>query len=266
MSNIDPTARVADGAVIADSARIGPFCMIGPDVTIGAGCNLFGSVHVTGRTTIGANATIYPFASLGTAPQSLAYKGEPTELVIGDGCTFREGTTANVGTVEGGGVTRIGDNGYFMNNAHVGHDCIVGNNVIFATSATLGGHCEIGDDVFMGGLSAAHQRCRIGAGAMIGGVTAVRGDVIPFGLANGQTAYLEGLNVVGMRRRKFTAERLRTVRNFYRFLFHGGGIFKDRLEQSRAMRDADPAIAQILDFIDAGQKRELCHPHIRGTD
>lgn len=266
MAKIDSTARVEDGAVLAADVEIGPFCIVGKDVTLGAGCRLLSHVSIAGVTTLGANCVVHPFASLGSAPQHLGYRDEPTRLEIGEGCTFREGVTANTGTVGGGGVTRIGDRGYFMNNAHVGHDCIVGNDVIFATSATLGGHCELGDNIFIGGLSAVHQFTRIGSSAMIGGVTGVRGDVIPYGLVNGQWAYLEGLNVVGMRRRKFTAERLRTVRAFFQFVFHGKGAFKDRLEQSRTMRDNDPAIAEILDFIDGGQKRELCHPHIRGTD
>jgi UDP-N-acetylglucosamine acyltransferase len=260
MAKIDPTARVADGAVIGDGATIGPFCIIGKDVTIGPGCHLIGSVHIAGKTSVGANTTISPFASLGTAPQSLGYRGELTELVIGEGCTIREGVTMNTGTAGGGGVTRVGARGYYMNNAHVGHDCIVGDDVIFATSATLGGHCEIGDNVFMGGLSAAHQHSRIGTNAMVGGLTAVRSDVIPYGLVNGQVAHLEGLNVVGMKRRKFTAERLRTVRLFYRALFHGAGNFADRLVHARTLRDDDPAIALILDFIDRSRHRGLCQP------
>ena len=144
MSRIDPTARIADGAVIGEGASIGPYCLIGPEVVIGPGCRLIGHVHVTAQTTIGANCTIYPFASLGTPPQSLSYRGESTKLQIGDGCIIRESVTMNAGTAAGGGVTRVGDRGYFMNCSHVGHDCQVGNDVIFATSATLGGHCEIG--------------------------------------------------------------------------------------------------------------------------
>ena len=135
----------------------------------------------------------------------------------------------NAGTVAGGGVTRVGERGYFMNCSHVGHDCQVGNDAIFATSATLGGHCEIGDFVFIGGLSAVHQFTRIGPQVMVGGVCGVRGDIIPFGLANGQYASLEGLNIIGMKRRKFTKERLATVRAFYQKLFHGPGIFAERL-------------------------------------
>ena len=167
-----------------------------------------------GHTSIGADCTISPFVVLGGAPQDLSYRGEPTRLEIGGGCTIREGVTMNVGTVKGGGLTRVGDRGFFMNNSHVGHDCMVGNDAIFATSATLGGHCEIGDFVYIGGLSAVHQFTRIGPQVMVGGVCGVRDDVIPFGLVNGQYAALEGLNVIGMRRRKFTRERLATVRVF----------------------------------------------------
>ena len=157
MSMIDPTARIEDGAVIGEGTSIGPYCVIGPDVVIGANCKLVAHVYVTAQTTIGDGCTIYPFVSLGTPPQSLAWRGELTKLQIGQGCTIREQSTMSAGTVAGGGITRVGDRGYFMNCSHVGHDCVVGNDVIFATSATLGGHAEIGDFVFMGGLSAVHQ-------------------------------------------------------------------------------------------------------------
>jgi UDP-N-acetylglucosamine acyltransferase len=157
-------------------------------------------------------------------------------------------------------VTRVGDRGYFMNCSHVGHDCQVGDDVIFATSATLGGHCEIGDFVFMGGLSAVHQRTRVGSQVMVGGVCGVRGDVIPFGLVNGQYAALEGLNIVGMKRRKFTRERLAVVRSFYQKLFHGPGIFAERLDGAQHLKGEDPAIAEILTFIAAGKHRALCLP------
>lgn len=262
MSNIDPTARIEDGAVIGEGAFIGPFCVIGRDVVIGSETQLMSHVLVTGKTTIGARCKISPFVSLGTAPQSLAYRGEPTSLFIGDDCTLREGVTMNVGTVNGGGVTRVGERGYFMNNAHVGHDCQVGNDVIFATSATLGGHCIIGDFVFMGGLSAAHQFTRIGAQAMIGGVCGVRGDVIPFGLVNGQYAELEGLNIVGMRRRKFTRERIKAVHAFYKVLFHGPGVFAERVARAKVHAGEDPAIDEILAFIDGGEHRSLCLPKV----
>ena len=260
MSMIDPTARVEDGAVIGEGTSIGPYCIVGPHVVIGANCKLLAHVYVTGQTTIGEGCTIYPFVSLGTPPQSLGYRGELTKLEIGQGCTIREQSTMSAGTVTGGGITRVGDRGYFMNCSHVGHDCIVGNDVIFATSATLGGHCEIGDFVFMGGLSAVHQFGRVGAQVMIGAATIARSDVIPYALANGQNARLSGLNIVGMKRRKFTRERLAKVRSFYLKLFHGPGLFAERLNELRHLAVADPAIAEILDFIDAGKHRELCQP------
>ncbi len=264
MSMIDPTARIEDGAVIGEGTSIGPYCVIGPDVVIGANCRLIAHVYVTAQTTIGDGCTIYPFVSLGTPPQSLAWRGEVTKLQIGQGCTIREQATMSAGTVAGGGITRVGDRGYFMNCSHVGHDCVVGNDVIFATSATLGGHCEVGDFVFMGGLSAVHQFGRVGAQVMVSALTAVRGDVIPYGLANGQFARLSGLNIVGMKRRKFTRERLAKVRSFYLKLFHGQGVFADRLNEVRHLAGSDPAIAEILGFIDAGKHRELCQPSKAG--
>jgi UDP-N-acetylglucosamine acyltransferase len=261
MSMIDPTARIADGAVIGEGTSIGPYCVIGPHVVIGENCNLIAHVSVSGHTSIGAGCVISPFAALGGPPQDLSYRGEPTRLEIGMGCIIREGVTMNVGTVKGGGLTRVGDRGYFMNNSHVGHDCIVGSDVIFATSTTLGGHCEIGDFVYIGGLSAVHQMTRIGPQVMIGGVCGVRDDVIPFGLVNGQYAVLEGLNLIGMKRRKFTKARLAAIRSFYQKLFHGAGVFAERLAAVQPLADEDPAIAEILAFIGKG-KRPLCLPAV----
>ena len=264
MSKIDPTARVEDGAVIGEGTQVGPYCIIGPNVVIGKNCKLIGQVTVMGHTSIGDDCVISPFAVLGGAPQDLSYRGEPTRLEIGSGCTIREGATMNVGTVKGGGLTRVGDRGYFMNNSHVGHDCSVGNDVIFATSATLGGHCEIGDSVYIGGLSAVHQFTRIGPQVMVGGVCGVRDDIIPFGLVNGQYAVLEGLNIIGMKRRKFTKQRLATVRSFYQELFHGPGLFAERLQAVQLWAAEDPAIAEILDFIGKGKHRPLCLPSVNG--
>jgi len=266
MTTIDRTARVEDGAVIGEGTVVGPFCMIGPDVVIGKNCRLIAHVSVMGHTTIGDDCVISPFASLGGAPQDLSYRGEPTRLEIGSGCTIREGVTMNVGTVKGGGLTRVGDRGFFMNNSHVGHDCFVGNDVIFATAATLGGHCEIGDYVYIGGLSAVHQFTRVGSQVMIGGVCGVRDDIIPYGLANGQYAVLEGLNVVGMKRRKFTRERLSGVRAFYNKLFHGPSLFAERLAAVQGLAGEDPAIAEILTFIAGRKHRPLCLPATTGAD
>lgn len=252
-------ALIEDGATIGEGSTIGPFCHVGPNVTIGANCRLTSHVSVAGHTAIGNDCVIYPGAVLGCPPQDLSYRGEPHQLIIGDGCTIREGVTMSIGTTKGGGVTRVGARGFFMNHAHVGHDCIVGNDVIFATSATLGGHCEVGDFVYIGGLSAAHQFVRIGSQTMIGGLTGLRGDVIPYALANGQHGHLEGLNIVGMRRRKFTRERLHTVRSFYNDLFYGSGTFESRLVSLQGRGSDDPAVAEILAFIAGGNKRPLCN-------
>jgi UDP-N-acetylglucosamine acyltransferase len=260
MNTIDPTARIEDGAVIGAGTSIGPYCIIGPHAVIGADCKLMAHVSVAGHTTIGAGCVIHPFAALGGPPQDLSYRGEPTRLEIGEGCCLREGVTMNIGTKKGGGITRVGARGYFMNNSHVGHDCLVGNDVIFATSATLGGHCEIGDFVYIGGLSAVHQFTRIGPQVMVGGICGVRGDVIPFGLVNGQYATLEGFNIIGMKRRKFTRDRLATLRSFYKKLFHGPGIFAERLAEVRPLAAEDPAIKEILAFIGDGKLRALCLP------
>ena len=259
-SRIDPTARIEDGAVIGEGTSIGPYCTIGRDVVIGPDCRLVAHVNVAGHTTIASGCVIHPFAALGGPPQDLSYRGEPTRLEIGEQCIIREGTTMNTGTVKGGGITRVGARGYFMNNSHVGHDCVVGNDVIFATSATLGGHCEIGDFVYIGGLSAVHQYTRVGPQGMVGGVCGVRGDVIPFGLVNGQYAVLEGLNIIGLKRRKFTRERLAALRAFYQKLFHGPGTFAERLNAVQPLAAEDPAIAEILAFIAAGKHRPLCLP------
>ncbi|MGO3933575.1 acyl-ACP--UDP-N-acetylglucosamine O-acyltransferase [Rhodopseudomonas pseudopalustris] len=266
MSSIDPTARIEDGAVIGDDVSIGPYCVIGSNVSIGAGSRLVGHVSVTGHTTIGDNCTIHPFASLGGAPQSTGYKGEPTKLLIGSACVIRENVTMNTGTVGGGGVTRVGDRGFFMAASHVGHDCIVGDDVIFANMATLGGHCEIGDYTFIGGMTVLQQFTRVGPQVMIGGMSGLRDDVIPYALASGIYARLSGLNIVGMRRRKFTRERLSVVRSFFSDLFYSPGLFVERLERVRPRASEDPAIAEIIAFIDDGQSRKRRRPLCMAAD
>ena len=194
MTMIDPTARVADGAVIAKDVFVGPFCVIGPDVSIAEGCRLTAHVHVTGHTSIGPRTKIAPFASLGTPPQSARYRGGPTRLVIGADCDIREHVTMNTGTEDDRGVTEVGDKCFLMVNTHVGHDCKVGNNVIMANNAVLGGHVVVEDFVFIGGNSAIHQFVRIGESVMISGVAGVAADIIPFGFAIGQRAVLDGLD------------------------------------------------------------------------
>jgi UDP-N-acetylglucosamine acyltransferase len=260
MARIHPLAHVESGARIADDAEIGPFCVIGPHAEIGPGCRLIAHVHVAGHTTLGARGIIHPYVSLGGPPQSQNYRGEPTRLEIGDDCDLREGVTMNIGTVAGGGLTKVGARGFYMANAHVGHDCTVGDDVVFANSATLGGHCEIGDQVFIGGLSAVHQWTRIGSQAMIGGVSGVRGDVIPFGLASGDQARMVGINVTGMKRRNFERGTIAAVRRAYRHLFFGTTNLEDRLSAAEEEFGNEPVVASIIAFIRSREHRSLCRP------
>ena len=260
MASIDPTARVASGAVIGADVTIGPYCVIGPNVVIGAGVELKAHVYVEGHTTIGERTKVAPFASLGGPPQSTRYRGGPTRLTIGADCDIRESVTMNRGSEDGGGLTSVGDRGFFMNFAHVAHDCHVGNDVTFANSATLAGHCVVGDYVFIGGLSAAHQFTRIGVSAMVGGMTGLRGDVIPFGLVAGAYGALSGINVVGMRRRKIAAPSIRAVRTAYRALFFAGGAMADRVAAVERDFPDDGYVAQLIAFIRDRRDRPLAVP------
>jgi UDP-N-acetylglucosamine acyltransferase len=254
---IDPTARVAPEAVIGKGVTIGPYCVVGPNVQIGDNCKLVSHVAISGHTTIGSGTRIYPFASLGTPPQSVKYRGGPTRLVIGTNCEIREHVTMNTGTEDDRGVTEVGNNCMFMVASHVGHDCKIGNNVTLANSAVLGGHVIVEDYVFMGGQSAAHQFVRIGESAMIAGVTGLSADVIPFGFAIGQRGELDGLNVVGMRRRGFSRADIHGLRQAYRALFLVRGHFKERVEAVERNFADDPIVAKVIAFIKAGGSRPL---------
>jgi len=266
MTSLDPTARIAPGARIGADAVIGPYCIIGSDVEIGAGCRLAAHVCVTGHTSIGPGTTIAPFASLGTPPQSVRYRGGPTRLVVGASCDIRENVTMNIGTEDARGVTEVGDRCFLMAGSHVGHDCVVGNEVIFANNAVLGGHVVVGDHVFLGGNSAVHQFVRIGEGAMVAGLCGVRHDVIPFGFCIGAIGRHAGLNVVGMRRRKMSRPDLHACRRLYRILFHGDGQFAERLSSAEQDFVANPFAMQIIKFIRAGGKRPLSAAWDRGAD
>jgi UDP-N-acetylglucosamine acyltransferase len=258
---IDATARVAGGARLGEGVEIGPYCVIGPKVEIADGARLIAHVHVTGVTTIGAGTVIYPFASLGTPPQSVHYRGGATRLVVGPRCELREGVTMNTGTEDGGGVTEVGEGCLFLVGSHVGHDCQVGNSVTFANNAVIGGHVTIGDNVFLGGQAAVHQYVRIGEGAMLAGLSGASGDLIPFGFASGgQIADLVGLNAVGLTRRGATRADLRRLRRAYRALFLADGVFADRIEAVAKEFAADPLVEKIIAFIRAGGKRPLIQP------
>lgn len=254
MSNIDSTARVADGATIGHDVVIGPFCTVGPNVSLGDGCRLVSHVNVTGHTSIGPRTVVGPFSSLGTPPQSVGYRGGPTKLVVGADCDIREHVTMNTGLEDFGGITRVGDGCMFMVNSHVAHDCTVGNKVTFANNAVLGGHVEVGDNVVFGGGAAVRQFVRIGEGAMLVGLSGIRADVIPYGMAHGPLAHLVGLNVIGMRRRGLSKAEIHQVRSAYQALFFGEGEFKSRLERVAAEFADNALVMRIVEFIRAGKR------------
>lgn len=265
MARIDPTARVADGARLGAEVVVGPYCVIGANVMIGDGSHLVSHVSIQGHTEIGAGAKIQPFASLGSPPQSVHYKGEASRLIVGRNCDIREGVTMNTGTAGGRMETRVGDNCMFMTAAHVGHDCIVGNNVIFANNATLGGHAEIGDFTFIGGLAAVHQNARVGEYAILGGCAGIRHDVIPFG-ATDAAGDLGGLNLIGLKRRGFSRETIHKLRAAYREIFFGEGALAVRVEAVASQYAGDPAVEKVVAFIRSAGKRRLNTPASRHED
>lgn len=266
MNKIDPTAHVDTRARIGSEVSIGPYCVLDGNVEIGDGCRLISHVHVSGDTKIGTQTVVYPFASLGSPPQSTSYRGGATRLVIGNGCDIREHVTMSLGTEDGGGITTVGDRCFIMAGAHVAHDCHVGSNVTMANNVLLAGHVTVGDFVVFGGGAAVRQFSRIGDGAMIVGLSGVRADVIPWALAMGAPlADLAGLNVVGMRRRGFSKADIQQYRQAYRALFRGEGEFRPRLEQVAKDFADNARVRAMIDFIKAG-KRPLTMAAAHGVD
>lgn len=260
MSRIHPTAIVDSSARLGEGVCIGPYCTVGGDVTLGAGVDLVSHVVITGHTTVGAESRVHPFAVLGSPPQSTAHRDEPTRLAIGARNVIREQVTMHCGTASGRGVTAVGSDGFFMVGVHIGHDCVVGDKVVMANNATLGGHVVMEDYVIMGGLSAAHQNIRIGRHAFVGGMAGVNHDVIPFGNVWGNHAHLEGLNLVGLKRRGFSRPAINTLRAAYRMLFAEEGTFQERLEDTAEAYAASPEVMEIVDFIRADSSRPLTTP------
>jgi UDP-N-acetylglucosamine acyltransferase len=265
MTQIHPSAIVDSKAEIAASVRIGPFCVVGPDVVLGEEVELVSHVAIAGRTRVGSGTRIFPFASIGHRPQDLKYKGEPSELEIGSNNQIREHVTMNPGTEGGGMVTRVGNDCLFMASAHVAHDCLLGNNVIMANNATLAGHVTVGDYAFLGGLSAVHQFVRIGKHAMIGGMSGVEADVIPFGVVIGNRAYLNGLNIVGLKRRGFSRDDIHTLRNAYRLLFAPEGTLQERLSDVEDQFQSNAVVMEIVAFIRSDTSRSLSTPKFDGA-
>jgi UDP-N-acetylglucosamine acyltransferase len=257
---IHPSAVVEEGAKLGAGVRIGPFCMVGADVELGDGCELKSHVAVAGRTSIGARTRVFPFASIGHAPQDLKYAGEPSTLSIGADCTIREGVTMNPGTAGGTMKTSVGDRCLFLANSHVAHDCTVGSDVIFSNNVMLAGHCTIQDFVIIGGGAGIHQYVRIGQHAFIGGMSAIENDVIPYGMAMGNRAHLAGLNIIGLRRRGFSRDQIHDIRRAYRLLFADEGTLSERVEDVAAEFATHPFVHEILDFIREGKERAICMP------
>jgi UDP-N-acetylglucosamine acyltransferase len=262
MTDIHPTAIVEDGAKIGDNVTIGPYCVVGPEVELDDGVELLPHVVVGGRTSVGSNTRIFPFASIGLAPQDLKYKGEASRLEIGCNNIIREQVTMNPGTEGGGMVTRTGNNCLFMVGSHVAHDCQIGDHVILVNNATMGGHVEIGEWAILGGLSAVHQFVRVGRHAMVGGMSGVENDIIPYGSVVGNRARLSGLNVVGLKRRGFSREVIHALRNAYRLLFAPEGTMTERLNDvAELMPEVEP-VMEIVDFIRTDSSRSICQPHL----
>lgn len=254
---IHPSAVIEAGAQIGQGVRIGPFCVIGAEVRLGDGVDLKSHVVIAGDTSVGDGTVIYPFASIGQDPQDLKFKGEHTKLVIGARNRIREYVTMNPGTEGGGGVTQVGDDGLFMANCHVAHDCQIGDRVVLVNSVAVAGHCQIGDDVIVGGLSGIHQFVRVGRGAMIGALSMVTADVMPFGLVQGPRAHLDGLNLVGLKRRGASRAEITAMRALLADLTEGS--FRDK---ARLLADEEQTemAREMLDFILGPSDRSFLKP------
>ena len=256
---IHKTAIVDIKAKVSNSANIGPYSVIGPNVEIGKNVIIHSHVNISGNTKIGNGNKIYPFASIGNDPQDLKYNGEETKLVIGNNNKIREYVTINPGTVGGGGLTKIGNNCLFMISSHIAHDCHVGNNVIIANNVPLGGHVTIDDNVVIGGNSAVQQFTRIGKLAMIGGMTGVLRDVIPYGLSIGNRNYLQGLNLIGLRRANYENKDILGLTEAYKEIFATKNL-TDNLSKLNGEFKANPLVKNVIEFITKDKKRSICTP------
>lgn len=258
---IHPTAMIEPGATLGKDVSIGPYCVVGKEVTLAERVQLKSHVVISGRTWVGEGTEIYPFASLGHAPQDKKFHGEPSELHIGAHNVIREYVTMNPGTEGGGMVTKVGDHCLFMVSSHVAHDCHVGNHVIMANHATLAGHVTVGDYVVIGGLAAIHQFVRIGSHAMIGGMSGIESDVIPYATAMGERASLAGLNLVGLKRRGYERQSMQMLREMYRCLFEEKeGNFESRIAKVASQYPSEPVIQEVVNFLRQETSRAICQP------
>ena len=256
---IHETAIIDTKTKIASNVSIGPYSVIGPDVEIGKGTIIHSHVNISGYTKIGNRNKIYPFASIGNDPQDLKYNGEETKLIIGDKNIIREYVTINPGTVGDGGKTIIGNNCLFMISSHVAHDCLVGNNVIIANNVPLGGHVIVEDNVVIGGNSAVQQFTRIGKMAMIGGMTGVLNDVIPYGLSTGNRNFLQGLNLIGLRRAKFENKEILGLSKAYKEIFATKNLMEN-ISKLNGSSQENFLVKEVIEFITKDKKRSICTP------
>lgn len=256
---IHPSAVVEDGAQIDPSATVGPFCVIGAQVVLAADVVLKSHVVISGQTTVGEGTVIFSFAVIGEIPQDLKFKGEASRLEIGKRNRIREHVTMNCGTEGGGGLTRVGDDNLFMAGCHIAHDAIVGSNIVVVNNAAVAGHCVIEDQVIIGGLSGIHQWVRIGRGAIIGAVTMVTNDVIPYGLVQAPRGHLDGLNLVGLKRRGVARSDITALRAAFQMLAQGEGTFHDRAERLGAETESE-YVREIVDFVLADSGRHFLTP------
>ena len=259
---IHKTAIIDPKAKISSTIDIGPYTVIGPNVQIGDNAIIQSHVSITGQTMIGKNNKIYPFASIGNDPQDMKYKGERTKLIIGDNNTIREYSTINTGTSQGGGITKVGNNNLIMISAHIAHDCIVGDNVVIANSAAIAGHVQIDDHVVIGGNCGVQQFVRIGKMAKIGGMTGVSRDVIPYGLSIGNRNFLNGINVVGLRRSNVLNKDIISLTNAYKDIFKTANL-TENLSRLNGQFKENPLVNEVLEFINKDKKRPICTPFLK---
>ena len=256
---IHQTAIIDSNAKIGNNVEIGPYCVIGSEVQISDNCKLYSHVNISGNTKIGEGNTFYPFCSIGNNPQDLKYNGEKTELVIGNNNKIREYVSINPGTVGGGGKTVIGNNCLLMVSSHVAHDCQLGSNIIVANNVAIAGHAEIGDNAIIGGNSAVQQFTRIGKMAMIGGMTGVLNDVIPYGLSIGNRNYLQGLNLIGLRRKNISNKDILELSEAYKEIFKTDKL-SDNLSKLNGSYQNNKLVKDVVDFINKDKKRPICSP------
>ena len=257
---IHNTAIIHPKANVSTKASVGAYSVIGPNVTIQDYVEVHPQVNISGTTTIGNHTVVYPFASIGNDPQDLKYSGEETSLVIGSNNKIREYVTINPGTIGGGGKTIIGDDCLFMVSSHIAHDCIVGNNVIIANNVPLGGHAHIEDNVVIGGNSAVQQYTRVGKMAMIGGMCGVVKDVIPYGMAFGNRCTLQGLYLIGLRRKDIPNKKILSLSEAYKEIFKTANL-SENLKNLDDKYNDNTLVAEVIEFINKDKKRPICTPY-----